>query len=160
LCCFSTSVYCYFFIDSVRKLLDSPSYIFATASRPNLEPIQPPIQSVLGVFPRGQSDRGVKLTTHLHLVSRLKMRGAILPLPQYVFMAWCLVKERNFTLFLWGQKQFHCLVCVWKFDNCRPRNSPHLWNPKAHYFFQKNCHWTLFRTSWIQFTLLHTIFLR
>jgi hypothetical protein len=29
------------------------------------------------------------------------MRGAILPLPQYVFMAWCLVKHRdNFTLYL------------------------------------------------------------
>jgi hypothetical protein len=28
------------------------------------------------------------------------MRGAILPLPQYVFMAWCLVKYRdNFTSF-------------------------------------------------------------
>jgi hypothetical protein len=27
------------------------------------------------------------------------MRGAIPPLPQYVFMAWCLVKHRdNFTL--------------------------------------------------------------
>jgi hypothetical protein len=26
------------------------------------------------------------------------MRGAILPLPQYAFMAWCLVKHRdNFT---------------------------------------------------------------
>jgi hypothetical protein len=23
------------------------------------------------------------------------MRGAILPLPQYVFMAWCVVKDRN-----------------------------------------------------------------
>jgi len=29
------------------------------------------------------------------------MRGAIPPLPQYVFMAWCLVKHRdNFTLLL------------------------------------------------------------
>jgi hypothetical protein len=34
-----------------------------------------------------------------HLVPRLRMRGAIPPLPQYVFMAWCLVKHRdNFTL--------------------------------------------------------------
>jgi hypothetical protein len=36
---------------------------------------------------------------HLHLVPRLRMRGAIPPLPQYVFMACCLVKHRdNFTL--------------------------------------------------------------
>jgi len=33
----------------------------------------------------------VKLTTHLLIVPRLRMRGAIPPLPQYVFMAWCLV---------------------------------------------------------------------
>jgi len=35
----------------------------------------------------------VKLTTHLHLVRRLGMRGAIPPVPQYVSMAWCLVKQ-------------------------------------------------------------------
>jgi len=35
--------------------------------------------------------RGAKLTTHLHLVPRLRKRGAIPPLPQYVFMTWCLV---------------------------------------------------------------------
>jgi len=28
-------------------------------------------------FHRGQSERGVKLTTHLHLVPRLRMRGAV-----------------------------------------------------------------------------------
>jgi hypothetical protein len=36
--------------------------------------------------------------THLHLVPRSRMREAIPPLPQYVFMARCLVKHRdNFT---------------------------------------------------------------
>jgi hypothetical protein len=40
----------------------------------------------------------VKLTTHLHLVLRSRMHGAIPPLSQYVFMSWCLVKHRhNFT---------------------------------------------------------------
>jgi hypothetical protein len=40
----------------------------------------------------------VKLTTHLHVMPRSRMRGAIPPLPQYVFMAWCLVKHSdNFT---------------------------------------------------------------
>jgi hypothetical protein len=37
------------------------------------------------------------------------MSGAILPLPQYVFMAWCLVKHRgNFTFFTYPgfQKKF------------------------------------------------------
>jgi hypothetical protein len=37
----------------------------------------------------------VKLTTHLHLVPRSRMRGAIPPFLQYVFMAWYLVKHRD-----------------------------------------------------------------
>jgi len=32
------------------------------------------------------------VTAHLHLVPRLRMLGAIPPFPQYVFMAWCLIK--------------------------------------------------------------------
>jgi hypothetical protein len=33
------------------------------------------------------------------------MRGAIPPLPQYVFMAWCLVKHRdNFTFIPEGER--------------------------------------------------------
>jgi hypothetical protein len=52
----------------------------------------------------------VKLTTHLHLVPRSRLRGAIPPLPQYVFMAWCLVKHRdNFTFtFTFMDGQFCC----------------------------------------------------
>jgi len=37
----------------------------------------------------------LKLTTHLHLVPRSRMRGAILPLSQYTFMAWCSVKKES-----------------------------------------------------------------
>jgi len=34
-------------------------------------------------------------------VPRSRMQDAITPLPQYVFMAWCLVKHRdNFSVFL------------------------------------------------------------
>jgi len=33
----------------------------------------------------------VKLTTYLHLVPSSIMREAIPPLPQYVFLAWCLL---------------------------------------------------------------------
>jgi hypothetical protein len=36
----------------------------------------------------------MKLTIHPYLVSSVRMRGTIPPLPQYVFMAWCLVRER------------------------------------------------------------------
>jgi len=44
---------------------------------------------------RGQSGRGVELTTHLHLVQRSRTRGAIPPLPLYVFIAWWLVKHKG-----------------------------------------------------------------
>jgi hypothetical protein len=43
----------------------------------------------------------MKLTTHLHLVPKSRMHGAIPPLPQYVFMAWCLVKHRDKFTFLY-----------------------------------------------------------
>jgi len=33
----------------------------------------------------------MKMTTHLHLVPRLKMSGAVPHLSQYIFMAWWLV---------------------------------------------------------------------
>jgi hypothetical protein len=49
----------------------------------------------------GWSGRGVKLTTHLHLVPRSRMRGAIPPLPQYAFMAWCSVKKAQGQLYLY-----------------------------------------------------------
>jgi hypothetical protein len=41
-----------------------------------------------GGFYSGVKRLGVKLTTHLLVVPRSTMRGAIPPSPQYVFMAW------------------------------------------------------------------------
>jgi hypothetical protein len=42
----------------------------------------------------------VGLTTHLRLVPRSRMSGAVPPLPLYVFMAWCLVKHSDkFTFY-------------------------------------------------------------
>jgi hypothetical protein len=43
----------------------------------------------------------VMLTTHLHLVPRSRMGGAIPPLLQCTYMVWCLVKYRDdFTFYL------------------------------------------------------------
>jgi len=39
-----------------------------------------------------QGDCGVKLFTHFHLVSRLKIRGTVPPLP-YAFRSWSLLKD-------------------------------------------------------------------
>jgi hypothetical protein len=38
---------------------------------------------------------GVLINTHPHLVPRLRMRGAISPLPQYVFMSWYFLKHTD-----------------------------------------------------------------
>jgi hypothetical protein len=67
------------------------SRIFSTSSRPALGPTQPPIQWLLGLYPRV-----VKLTIHLLLVPRSKKYGSIHPLPPYTFMAQCLISD-NFT---------------------------------------------------------------
>jgi hypothetical protein len=47
------------------------------SSRPALGSIQPPIQWSPGVIFRGYSGRGLKLTTHLQLVSRSRKCGSI-----------------------------------------------------------------------------------
>jgi hypothetical protein len=72
-------------------------FLFTTASRQALRPIQPPIQCVPRAF-----SLEVKLTTDLHLVPRSRIRGAIPPFLQYAFMAWCSVKRKhrdNFTFY-------------------------------------------------------------
>jgi hypothetical protein len=38
-------------------------------------------------------------------VPRSRKRGAIPPLPQYVSMAWCLVKHRDFTFLMMKKKK-------------------------------------------------------
>jgi hypothetical protein len=55
-------------------------FIFTIMSRMALGPTQPPIQWVPGALSLGVKRPG---------------REAIPPLPQYVFMAWCLVKHRD-----------------------------------------------------------------
>jgi hypothetical protein len=53
-----------------------------------------------GIFSRGElSGRSVKMATHLHLVPRLRTRGAIPPLPHTSSLTWCLVKDRIHSIF-------------------------------------------------------------
>jgi hypothetical protein len=88
---------------------------FSTASRPALRPTQPPIQWVSGALSPRVKRPGRK--TDL-LVQRLEMRGAIPP-PQYIFMAWCLVKHRNYFTFAFkvreGSVRFVSLKWIWCF---------------------------------------------
>jgi hypothetical protein len=66
-------------------------FLFSTASRTALEPTQSSIQWVPRAFSFGVRGRGVKLTTHLHLLPRLKNVWIYASTPQYAFMEWCLV---------------------------------------------------------------------
>jgi hypothetical protein len=55
-------------------------FLFAIMSMA-LGPTQSPVQLTPWTLSRGYSGRGVKLTTHVHLVSRLRVVGVIPPLP-------------------------------------------------------------------------------
>jgi len=68
---------------------------FTPASRPALGPTQPPIQWVPGALSLGVKWPGREAITHLHLMPRSRMRGAIPQLPQYAFMAWCSFKTQG-----------------------------------------------------------------
>jgi len=46
------------------------------------------------------------LTTHIQLVPRLRIRGSVPPLHQYVFMAQCLVKHRDKFTFALTESTF------------------------------------------------------
>jgi hypothetical protein len=56
-------------------------FLIATASRPAMGPTQYPFEWEPGALYRGKGDRGVELITPLHMVPRLRIRGAILPFP-------------------------------------------------------------------------------
>jgi hypothetical protein len=65
----------------------------------------------------------LKLTTYLYLVPRSRKRGAISPLPQYTFMAWCSVKtpgQRRCQWSIYNCKEHVCEVCVREFGGHVP----------------------------------------
>jgi hypothetical protein len=86
-------------------------FLLVTASRPALGRAQPPIQWLPGALPQWWSGWGVKLTTHLHVVPRLRMCGYILPLPHTS-------SRRGTYLSTDTTFRFACsfTVYVWRFD--------------------------------------------
>jgi hypothetical protein len=65
-----------------------------------------------GLFPWGESSRGVKLTTNFHLVPRSVTHGAIPPLPQNASMAWCSVKSKAQEQLYLCLYLYHWLIMV------------------------------------------------
>jgi hypothetical protein len=66
------------------SILGNGEGCFSDPQRPDR--LQPSMQWVPGVLPWEESGRGAKLTTHVNLVPRLRVRGGVLPLPPCVFM--------------------------------------------------------------------------
>jgi len=71
---------------------DDGIFFYFTASGPALESTQPPIQWVPGALsPGGKVTWACRI---LQLVMMLKLCGAVRPLPQSFFTAWCSVQQK------------------------------------------------------------------
>jgi hypothetical protein len=67
---------------SIHRLPSGARHFTFEVFRPALEPIHPPVQWLPGTLsPGSKASRSVQLTTHLHLVPRLRMSKAVSPLP-------------------------------------------------------------------------------
>jgi hypothetical protein len=66
------------------SIFKSPKKFLHSPKRPNSlwGPPSPLFNGYQGRFPQGSSNQRVKLTVHFHLLSRLRMSGAIPPLPR------------------------------------------------------------------------------
>jgi hypothetical protein len=91
-------------------------FVFVTESRPDLGPTQSPTQRLLG--PHSPS---IKRPGHeaehspTSCVPRLRMREAVPSHPQYVFMAWYLVKHRDVFTFMYLVKDLKTPMMSWPY---------------------------------------------
>jgi hypothetical protein len=81
--------------DSLRGL---GIFLFTTASRMALRPTQLPIQREIGVISLGVKEPGRETDHSSPSSAEIKNVWSYTSTPQFVFMAWCLVKHQdNFT---------------------------------------------------------------
>jgi hypothetical protein len=77
-------------------------FIFTTASRSAVGSTQPPIQRVPWTLSRGVRREGREADHSSPSSAEVKNVWTYTSTPQYVFLAWCLVKYRdNFTFYLY-----------------------------------------------------------
>jgi hypothetical protein len=80
-------------------------FLFTTASRTAQGPTQPPIQWVPGALFLEVKQPGCEADHSPPFSAEVKNTWSYTSTPQYVFMAWCLVKLRdNFTFTFKGYK--------------------------------------------------------
>jgi hypothetical protein len=75
-------------------------FLFTTTSRIAVGPTQPHIQWVPGALALGVKRPGNEADHSPPSSAEVKNEWSCTSTPQYVFMAWCLVKNRDFTFFI------------------------------------------------------------
>jgi hypothetical protein len=78
--------------DSRREL---GNFLYTSVSRTALEPIQPPIQCVLGTVSMGVKRSGREADHSSPSSAEVKDALSYTSTSQYVFVAWCLVKHKD-----------------------------------------------------------------
>jgi hypothetical protein len=82
----------------VRVAVGLGIFLFTTASRPALEPTQPPIQWVPGALSLEVKRPGLEADHSPPSSVEVKNASSYTSTPQYAFMAWCSVKSTGTTL--------------------------------------------------------------
>jgi hypothetical protein len=75
-------------------------FIFTTASRPALEPTQPPIQWEPGALSLGVKQPRRRADHSPPSSAEIKNAWCYTSTPPYAFMAWCSVKAQGLTIFI------------------------------------------------------------
>jgi hypothetical protein len=110
----------------VRKL--KCIFLFTTGSRTALGPTQPPIQWVRGALSLGIKRPGCEADHSPPSSAEIKNAWSYTSTPQYVFMAWCLVKHKDNFTFLIASCTEHAQEMLlewrnlwkWSFVSCLP----------------------------------------
>jgi hypothetical protein len=94
-------------------------FLFTTASRTALRPTQPPIQWVPGAPSPGVKRPGREADRSPPSSAEVKNAWSYTSTPQYVLMAWCLVKHRHIARLTSSSycashvSEDHCFVINW-----------------------------------------------